>query len=113
MIREKIYPADLDSPRRELSNGGLKSVVTLLVRWYFFCRLVLDVQSSCMQTKKKKRATGADTVGDFHRLSSNVQKSLICFANEHAKERKERFGKYLKEQFQMSMDKEKNVWQKF
>ena len=24
---------DLDSPRRELSNGGLKSVVTLLVRW--------------------------------------------------------------------------------
>ena len=22
-----------DSPRRELSNGGLKSVVTLLVRW--------------------------------------------------------------------------------
>ena len=24
---------DLDSPRRELSNGGLESVVTLLVRW--------------------------------------------------------------------------------
>ena len=29
----KIDPADLDSPRRELSNGGLKSVVALLVRW--------------------------------------------------------------------------------
>ena len=29
----KIDKADLDSPRRELSNGGLKSVVTLLVRW--------------------------------------------------------------------------------
>ena len=29
----KIVKADLDSPRRELSNGGLKSVVTLLVRW--------------------------------------------------------------------------------
>ena len=24
---------DLDSPRRELSNGGLESVATLLVRW--------------------------------------------------------------------------------
>ena len=29
----KLDQADLDSPRRELSNGGLKSVVTLLVRW--------------------------------------------------------------------------------
>ena len=29
----KIVKADLDSPRREVSNGGLKSVVTLLVRW--------------------------------------------------------------------------------
>ena len=24
---------DVDSPRRELSSGGLESVVTLLVRW--------------------------------------------------------------------------------
>ena len=24
---------DLNSPRRKLSNGGLESVVTLLVRW--------------------------------------------------------------------------------
>ena len=29
----KLDKADLNSPRRELSNGGLKSVVTLLVRW--------------------------------------------------------------------------------
>ena len=29
----KLNQADLDSPRRELSNGGLKIVVTLLVRW--------------------------------------------------------------------------------
>ena len=29
----KLNQADLDSPRRELSNGGLKSVVTLLVCW--------------------------------------------------------------------------------
>ena len=34
MTFTKIDPADLDSPRRELSNGGLKSVVTLLVRWH-------------------------------------------------------------------------------
>ena len=33
MTFTKIDPADLDSPRRELSNGGLKSVVTLLVCW--------------------------------------------------------------------------------
>ena len=35
----KLNQADLDSPRRELSNGGLKSVVTLLVRWQidFLC----------------------------------------------------------------------------
>ena len=26
-----------DSPRRELSNGGLESVVTLLVRWQINC----------------------------------------------------------------------------
>ena len=32
MTFTKIDPADLDSPRRELSNGGLKSVVALLVR---------------------------------------------------------------------------------
>ena len=59
-----------------------------------------------MQTKKKKRATDANTVGDFHLLSQSVPKSLTCFAKEHAKEQKERFGKYLKEQFQTSTDKE-------
>ena len=32
MTFTKIDPADLDSPRRELSNGGLKSVIALLVR---------------------------------------------------------------------------------
>ena len=29
----KIVKADLDSPRRELSNGGLGIVVALLVHW--------------------------------------------------------------------------------
>ena len=33
MTCTKIYLADLDSPRRELSNGGLKSVAALLIRW--------------------------------------------------------------------------------
>ena len=48
MTFTKIDPADLDSPCQELSNGGLKSVATLLVCWQIiFCRLVLDVQSSC------------------------------------------------------------------
>ena len=34
MTFTKIYLADLDSPRRELSIGGLESLVALLVRWY-------------------------------------------------------------------------------
>ena len=29
----KLDQADLDSPRRELSNSGLEIVVALLVRW--------------------------------------------------------------------------------
>ena len=29
----KIDQADLDSPHRELSNGGLRIIVALLVRW--------------------------------------------------------------------------------
>ena len=29
----KLEQADLDSPRRELSNSGLENVVVLLVRW--------------------------------------------------------------------------------
>ena len=33
MTFTKIDPADLDSPRWELSIGGLKSVVSLLIRW--------------------------------------------------------------------------------
>ena len=65
-----------------------------------------------LQTKKKKKATGANTVGAFHFLSPNARKSLIRFAKEHAKEQKERFGKYLKEQFQTIMDKDENARQK-
>ena len=33
MTFTKKDPADLDSPCQELSNCGLKSVATLLVRW--------------------------------------------------------------------------------
>ena len=33
MDHTKIDQSDLNSPRRELSNGGLKSVAALLVRW--------------------------------------------------------------------------------
>ena len=29
----KIHQADLNSPRRELSNGGLEIIVALLVHW--------------------------------------------------------------------------------
>ena len=44
-----MYPADLNSPRQELSNGGLGIVVALLVCWQIdFCRIILEVQSSCI-----------------------------------------------------------------
>ena len=33
MPKQKIDRTELDSPCRELSNGGLESVVNLLVRW--------------------------------------------------------------------------------
>ena len=65
------------------------------------------------QTKKKKKATGVNTVGAFHLLSSNAQKCLIRFAKEQTKEQQERFDKYLKAQFQTSMDKKNNAWKKF
>ena len=48
MDHTKIYFADLNSPCRELFNGGLGIVVALLVLWKIdFCPLILDVQSSC------------------------------------------------------------------
>ena len=49
MDHTKINPADLDSPCREFSNGGLGIVVALLVFWQIdVLSLVLGVQSSCM-----------------------------------------------------------------
>jgi len=45
----KTIKADLDSPRQELSNGGLGIVIALMeFSWEFFCWLVLDVKSSFM-----------------------------------------------------------------
>ena len=62
MITDKIYLEDLDSPRRELSNGGLGIVVALLVCWGInFCVHISDAQSSCicrscrMQTANSKK----------------------------------------------------------
>ena len=48
MTFTKLDQADLDSPRRELSNGGLGIVIALLVCWQIIlCVLLLGVQSSC------------------------------------------------------------------
>ena len=49
MTFTKTDQADLDFPRQELSNGGLKSVVTLLVCWQinFYVGSDADAQSSC------------------------------------------------------------------
>ena len=46
----KIVKADLNSPHRELSNGGLDILVALFVFWeLIFCASLLWVQSSCSQ----------------------------------------------------------------
>ena len=51
MDHTKIVQADLDSPRRELSNGGLEIVVALSVfSGIFVCVFLLGVQSSCIPT---------------------------------------------------------------
>ena len=43
-----MVKAELGSPRRELSNGGLGIVVALLDCWQiFFVGLVVDAQSNC------------------------------------------------------------------
>ena len=48
----KPYPEDLDSPCRELSNGGLGLVVALLVcPGINFRVFLLGVQSSCTRLK--------------------------------------------------------------
>ena len=47
-----MYLEDLSFSRRELSNGGLKIVVALLLCWQIvFCHLILGVQSSCTYFK--------------------------------------------------------------
>ena len=52
----KIVKADLDSPRRELSNGGLEIVAALTVFSgnYFFPVFLLGVQSSCRELQFPK-----------------------------------------------------------
>ena len=47
-LKKYMYTADLDSPRRELSNSCLRIVVALTVfRELFFCAFILGVHSSC------------------------------------------------------------------
>ena len=55
----KLDQADLDSPRQELSNGGLKSVVTLLVCWQinFLSAQTLTLNPAVWMAKQRKRRT--------------------------------------------------------
>ena len=48
----KLNQADLDSPRRELFNGGLENVVALLVRWQinFLCESTGGPIQLCLET---------------------------------------------------------------
>ena len=49
----KLDQADLDSPRRELSNGGLKIVVALKIfRELIFCVFLLGVRPIQLQSEK-------------------------------------------------------------
>ena len=48
----KMYPEDLNSPRREFPNEGLGIVVTLLVRpGIIFCVFLIGAQSSCFRSQ--------------------------------------------------------------
>ena len=63
----------MNSPCRELSNGGLESGVTLLVRWeIIFCQLAFDVQSSCILT---------DTAWRLPSLYSPSSSSPCCLSS--------------------------------
>ena len=71
MTFTKIDPADLDSPRRELSNGGLKSVQTLLVRWqiiFLSARIGRPIQLYSRRDKNKNKLP----------LVSGFQPVIIC-----------------------------------
>ena len=60
----KIDPADLNSHRRELSNGGLGVVVTLLVfRKIDFCVCVLLVGNPAVLEDPKKMMQDRQAVG--------------------------------------------------
>ena len=53
MDHTQLDHSDLNSPRRELSNGGLESVIALTVYWQinFVCVCVADRQPSCKYLK--------------------------------------------------------------
>ena len=54
MAPTKIDPEDLNSPCQELSNGGFKSVVTLLVRWQI---IFLSAQTLTLNPAVRKFAS--------------------------------------------------------
>ena len=74
----KINPADLNSPRQDLSNGGLGIVAALLVLWQIdFCRLILDVQSRCVMGGYKD-VLFASTDYQIKDISNCVTDNEIC-----------------------------------
>ena len=64
-------------------------------------------------TKKRKRKGGAYEIGEAHKLSENARKALMRFSKEEAKAQKERFDKYLNDQFKYKMDQEEEKREKF
>ena len=56
-------------------------------------------------TRKKKRNTGAHSVGAFHKMSANAQTSLIRLSKERAMKHKALVDHYLEIQFDRKMDK--------
>ena len=58
MDHTKMYPKYLDSPRRELSNGGLEIDVAVLVR--------SGIDFSCALTGKADALQGAHLEGTAH-----------------------------------------------
>ena len=71
-----MYPADLDSPRRELSNCGLGIVVALLVRWQinFSCASTGSaIQLYATAKKPTPTSTGIKHMGHNMALANHRQ----------------------------------------
>jgi len=78
---------DLNSPRRELSNGGLKSVATLLVRW--------QINYSCASTGSTIQLYQRSVAGNINSSDRNKRTAENNIKNLELQEKNLNSFKYL------------------